>query len=296
MLPDNVIIAVMTSSVTGAGLVIAFYALLANMSEKVFVNRLERISQYRREIKRISSNPQAFSEENLKKTTEKLDNLRKRTDSVNTFPRYLGFGIVTCFVLFVLTAIFCFNWLGYSPDIQARAEMAQAMIIILFSVSLFAFLMVGVFGIIDVLRTLWSNFEKIRKEKQEVKAEIDESPKYGEISFKIIELLDDSRVPYETNARLKTNGSTIFPDIIVSSADGSLKYVIQIMTRPSQDNIYKTSEQYQASKEECNYRTILVADFQKNKSLIDTAKTYWDFVIDFRELGKLLEIVQTDGK
>ena len=42
MLTDEVVTAIMTSSITGAGLVIAFYALIARMSDRIFSNKLDQ--------------------------------------------------------------------------------------------------------------------------------------------------------------------------------------------------------------------------------------------------------------
>ena len=101
MLADNIIIAIMAASVTGAGLVIAFYALLARMSEKIFSTRFEQLDERRAQVEQITSNPDSFSEKNLKKTTAKLKELEGQIHSMKAFPQYLGIGVIISFSLFI---------------------------------------------------------------------------------------------------------------------------------------------------------------------------------------------------
>jgi hypothetical protein len=282
--------AIMTSSITGAGLVIAYYALIANMSEKVFANRFERINRYRQEIKRISSDPESFNDENLKETTERLGRLRKKTDSMKTFPKYLGLGILINFTLFLLTAYFSFNWLGFSADIQSRMELNQVVIIVLFTLSIFLFLFVGIYGISDILSTLWSNFDKLKKEKEEIKKEIEHAPKAAKIFEKIISILTKKNVDFEINAKIKVDGRVLVPDIIIRFKK-KIVYFVEILSKPTADKIYHLFIKYEKFKEHSEAKFILVADFESRQSLLNIAKSYWDIAIDVEELDKLGEII-----
>ena len=65
MLSENLAISIMTVSITGAGLVIAFYALVARMSEKIFENRFTQLDELRENIKQIKDRSDSFEEENF---------------------------------------------------------------------------------------------------------------------------------------------------------------------------------------------------------------------------------------
>jgi hypothetical protein len=106
MVSETVIAAIMAASVTGAGLVIAFYALIARMSDRIFSNRLNLLNEPREEIKEITGNLESFNEENLDKTTKRLEELGKQINSMKTYPRYLGPGVLLDFTFFIFTTIF----------------------------------------------------------------------------------------------------------------------------------------------------------------------------------------------
>jgi hypothetical protein len=285
---ENVVTAMMTGSITGAGLVIAFYALIANMSEKVFAHRFERLGRYRQEIKRISSDPESFNEKNLQETNSRLEKLRKKTDSLRTFPMYLGLGIGLDFVFFIMTAFASYSWLVIDPT--TRSEMFNVFLVVLFDLAIILFICVGIFGISDILTTLWANFNKLKSEKEKIKAEIEYAPKGAEISGNIMMFLNKMNISFETNVVIKSNGKILMPDFIIPSKKRP-KYSIEVKIKPTSQNVYTSSLQFEDFKEQTGVKTILISDFEDKQSVLRAAKGYWNYVLDLKELDKLREII-----
>jgi hypothetical protein len=281
MLSENVAIAVMTASITGAGLVITFYALLARMSDRIFAVRFEQLDERRREVKQISSNPDSFNEKNLKKTTSQLEDLEKEIHYMKAFPKYLGIGVMLNFLLFLLTA--------FSSFLYITGTGSDTPIIILFILSTFLFLGVGIYGIFDVNDAISEDFKKMKKEKEEIKQEITNAPEEVRIVSEIESLLLDMKVPFERNTPVKADGVKVVPDLVIPSANNP-KYVIEIWSKPTYDLLNRISLKYMKLSES-NIKTIFISDFEKNEALLEFAEYFWDYVVDPRYIEKLKTIL-----
>jgi len=288
MVSETVITAVMTSSVTGAGLVIAFYALIARMSDRIFANRLEQLEKRRREIKEITSKPESFQEKALEKTTKRLEDLRKEINSMKTFPRYLGPGVLLDFFFFVMAALLSLFWLANTPE--KRAPMGDTVALIVFFISLFTFFVVGVYGIIDVLTTMTADFSKLQEKKEDIKAELKEARKEAKIGGQVAQFLNKTGIAFERDVMIKTNGDRAFADFRVCSKN--IEYIIEVLTKPTSQNVYKTSEKYEMYKVLAPAKTILISDFSDNMPAQEAATTYWDFVVDVNNLDELRQIIR----
>src|SRR4030067_951544 len=131
----------MTASITGAGLVIAFYALIARMSDSIFSCRFELLEEKNQEVEQIRSNPASFKGDNLEKTSSRLKELSKEIDSTKTFPRYLGIGVGINFALFLVTSLICAEWLRLNTEPNNPTQ-NDWLIVVLFMAT------VGLFGIV----------------------------------------------------------------------------------------------------------------------------------------------------
>jgi hypothetical protein len=281
----------MVSSVTGAGLVIAFYALISRMSDKIFTNKFKQLEERRREIRRISSDPNNFKEENLKKTTKRLSELGKKIDSIKTFPKYLVLGVVFDFFLFLYTSISSWVWLLQSAENRANDIVMEPSILFCFSLSLALFLMVGFLGIFDVGSTMWSEFEKLKEEKEEIKGEIVGARLEAQIVDQILIALDKVDIDFERDIDFKTDGQLLRADFIVPSRK-TPKYLIEVLTDPTQDKVYKIAEKYDKFKVQTSVKTILVSNFENQQITLRTAKAYWDYVVDIKQLEDLEKIIK----
>jgi hypothetical protein len=163
--------AILTSSVTGAGLVIAFYALIAKMSDNIFECRFDLLEEKEKEFQRIRTNRDSFSRENLKNSTSLLKELIDEIDSFKTYPKYLKNGIASTFMLFILTTFAAFLYLQNYEQNVTNILFTYTLIAI-YLVSIFAFLGIGIYGLDDVNETMKLQFKRLAKRKSELKEEI----------------------------------------------------------------------------------------------------------------------------
>jgi ABC-type multidrug transport system fused ATPase/permease subunit len=168
----------MTASVTGAGLVIAFYALLANMSDRIFERRIQRLEEKRQEFKNTVQDTQNLNISNLESTRAHARRLTSLTDEIEergSFPSFLGPLVGFDFILFIITAFLAFYWLGiYEVD---RTVPLGNLVIFVFIGSLASLGISGVFGITEVYQTIRYRFEELKKQKEHAKEEIREAVK-----------------------------------------------------------------------------------------------------------------------
>lgn len=289
MISETLTSVILSASITGAGLVIAFYALIARLSDRIFEKRFELLGEKNIEIEQIRRDPDAFLEENLKKTTKRLNELSQETDSMRVFPRYLGSIAAFSFVGFIVAACLSLDWLFSS--VEARAAMNDWLTPLVFFVSIVLFGIVGVLGIFDVLGTMKDQFEKLKAKKAEVKGEIKNAPTEARWFELVEEILGTAGVEFQRAPIIKTNGKLLVPDLVIPSLK-TPRFLIEIMLRPDADSIYRVSDQYQRFKQRSSAKTILIADFSEKMLTLEVAKVYWDFVIDIRDLEKLKEIVR----
>jgi len=269
-------------------LVIAFYALIARMSDSIFSCRFELLEEKNQEVEQIRSNPASFKGDNLEKTSSRLKELSKEIDSIKTFPRYLGVGVGITFALFLLTSLICAEWLRLSTQ-QNNPTQNDWIIVVLFIITVGLFGLVGAAGIADVRDTLKVQFKNLAKKKAEIKEEIMYAPKEAETVAYIESNLAALRIDFESNATIKVSGKLFRPDIIIPSKRNP-KYLVEVLGRPNADLIYKLAADYHHFKVETGVKTILVANFEGKVSLKDVAQAYWDFVVDFRDMSDMDEL------
>lgn len=290
MIPENLASSILTASITGAGLVIAFYALIAHMSDRMFENRFELLDEKNREVEQIVGNVESFNRENLKLTTKRLEELGQEIDSMRTFPRYLGSVVAIDFGIFLFAAILSLTWLWSSPE--SRAQMNDWMILLIFLISVGLFAFVGIYGITDVMSTMKYHFTKLSKKKEKVKEEIRKGPEEARTAFKLVQdTLTRLSLSFEATPLIKTDGTALIPDFVVPSAKNP-KYLIEVLTWPNSSIVYTLSVAYQRLKSQTFAKTILVSDFSDRLSILDLAKSYWDFVVDIKNLNILKEIIE----
>jgi len=282
----------LTSSITGAGLVIAFYALIAKMSDSIFSCRFELLEEKKRDVEQIRSNLGYFSEENLDETSSRLKELSKEIDSMKAFPRYLAVGVGVNFLLFLLTAILCFNWL-YDYKGPALATSSDYSLIGFYMFSIGLFMSVGFMGLVDVRETMKIHFNKFSNKKTELKKEIMYAPKEAETLALIKQHLIALKVKFETSVMMKTpDGKLLRPDLIIPSAENP-KFLVEVMTQPYVQTIFERANQYEHYKADTGVETILVANFKGNITRINTARSYWDHVIDSDEMEKMPNVLKS---
>lgn len=144
-------------SVTGAGLVLAIYALIIPISKKLFLHRAQLLSKQMKlfEQKRKSISPNANN-----KDFNQLGTLRNLIKENKRLPIYLTTGVIVTFTLFITSAFVSFLPL-YNP--LSNTPENDFIIMIMFFCSLIAFMFLGAFTISDISLTMKKEYEQISK-------------------------------------------------------------------------------------------------------------------------------------
>jgi len=82
------------ASLTGAGLVLAIYSLVLPRAEEILKRRAEVRSQAK---KRLT--------EKLKKDEEGIEDLAREVEAKSKFPAFLGWLVVGCFILYIVSSL-----------------------------------------------------------------------------------------------------------------------------------------------------------------------------------------------
>ena len=157
---ETLISTLLTASITGAGLVIAIYALITPISNKIFERRLETLKKKLRQFEEVKAQT---TPEEASKDAKILKALASEIREMKTFPSYLGSLVLFDFVLFAFTAFLSLFWFfSNREDVQTYGVVG------LFALSAFLFLAVGMGSIIDVYGSMKREFEQLKKEKEEI--------------------------------------------------------------------------------------------------------------------------------
>lgn len=165
MVSETFVSSILTASVTGAGLVIAYYAFIGSMADRIFQRRADKLEQRHEAIRKIREDTQAFETTNLEKTMKKLKTLSDGVNEISTFPNYLGYFVFIDFMLFSLSAAFAFNWL--STDAIQRNDNQWILLGGVFIGALLLLIFVGGSGIVEVYRTMQDRFEELKQAKKD---------------------------------------------------------------------------------------------------------------------------------
>ncbi len=148
----------MEASITGAGLVLAVYALIIPMSTRIFKELDREIKDNLIEFDKLKNSITPES----KKEMKKLDQLRKNINGTKLLPARLGFGVLITFSLYCLSAI-----VGAVEFVSPYSQPIDYLPI-LFIVATGAFFVVGGLAIIMVLIPMINEFEAITKRQKKV--------------------------------------------------------------------------------------------------------------------------------
>lgn len=158
---DILLSTLLASSITGAGLIIAIYALIAPISNRIFEERLN--SLHNKMVEFEKSKEKITPEESL----EEFQHFRAKAveiQSMKAFPSYLAFGVKFVFTCYIMTAFFSSLWLTN----VVQNPLAEFLLISLFCLSTISFFIVGRYAIKDVSISMKEEFEQLKKASEEM--------------------------------------------------------------------------------------------------------------------------------
>ncbi|HLE75553.1 MAG TPA: hypothetical protein VI864_05860 [Candidatus Bathyarchaeia archaeon] len=164
MLSETVVSTFLQASITGAGLVLAIYALFTPLSHRIFEERAKRLQ---RQIEKFEGLKNKITPDSKNKELKELQNLQKEIKETKIFPRYLGSGVFLTFVGYVVSVMSDGNWLA---SLNNRTPPNEFIIIMVFVFSTIGFLFVGALTIIEIYASMRREFEDVKKKQKEVKS------------------------------------------------------------------------------------------------------------------------------
>jgi uncharacterized membrane protein (DUF106 family) len=158
--------AFLEASITGAGLVLAVYALITPISQKIFQKRANKLETLLKEFEKERNKITADAPE---KDFNRLTKLRDEIKKTRVLPRYLGFGIALTFGLFMLSVLYDTLWFNGTPS-----SFSDGFVFVVFLFAVFTFLSVGIITISEISSMMTDEFEDIKKRQKEAKETTDE--------------------------------------------------------------------------------------------------------------------------
>lgn len=174
MLTETVVSTILQASITGAGLIIAIYALITPIMDKIFK---ERVRLHRKKKKEFDKLKEKITSESSAEIFKKLKTLAKEIKEIKMFPRYLGFGVSFVFSSYILTVFCGLNWFIFE---SYRNFVHEFVVVNLFFFSTIAFFIVGMYAIFDVYRAMKGEYEQLKREREEIEKERKKLEKFTE--------------------------------------------------------------------------------------------------------------------
>lgn len=176
MLNENLVLTLLQASITGAGLVLAVYALIIPLTRKFFSYRIEamytEIGEVRRKVGKGDFSEADFSPSDF--STIDLDALRKNLDRIEqqgTIPTYLSWGAGVIFFGYMASTLLSYGWLVNWEKLTVDFWLPIA-----FVASTSLFLLMGLYVIKDINQTMKKEFEELKKLRKP-KSGTEEKPK-----------------------------------------------------------------------------------------------------------------------
>jgi len=165
MLSQEFVSSLLQASITGAGLVLAVYALIIPLSRRLFSYRAEEIYENIQELKkRILDTGAHVSTEEISELETLLETIGKRKE----FPTYLSWGAGITFFGYIASTFLSFFWM-----IDYNRPTADNWLPSTFFISTFFFLLLGIISIKDISQTMKREFEELKKKVEETKSKAD---------------------------------------------------------------------------------------------------------------------------
>jgi cell division protein FtsL len=161
VLTETAVSALLTASITGAGLVLAVYTLIIPLSRRFFSYRAEEVHEKIQELK------EKIDKTNTRVSADELREMKAMVEGIEeqqAFPTYLGLGAGVIFLGYIVFTVLSFFWL-----IDYSKQTADSWLPFAFLISTILFLLLGLFSVKDISQTMKREFETLKEEVEETK-------------------------------------------------------------------------------------------------------------------------------
>ncbi|MEM2173271.1 MAG: hypothetical protein QXS66_08580 [Thermoproteota archaeon] len=157
---ENIALALLQSSITGAGLVLAVYALLIPILRTLFEKRAKElkdsIEAYRKKSETISTEIKEKEIREIRRLLSKIEEKRK-------LPGYMDLGIMLSFLIYILS-VFLSLWSLFDSNIILST-------ILFFIMATLIFLFTGVCALVDIYSAFRDEYRSLKEEIDKGKSE-----------------------------------------------------------------------------------------------------------------------------
>jgi len=155
MLNQEFVFVLLQASITGAGLVLAVYALIIPLARRFFSYRAEDIHQDIQELKeRIRETDTSISQDDLSELRGMLDSI----EALKDFPAYLSWVAGATFFFYLGSTLMSVWWI-----MDWNKQTFDSWLPNSFGLATLLFLGVGLYSIRDISKTMKREFEDLKK-------------------------------------------------------------------------------------------------------------------------------------
>jgi uncharacterized protein (DUF2225 family) len=151
----------MEASITGAGLILAIYALIVPMSHRIFVEMDKELTAMKMKFEKIRT---TLTPESTDKEMKQLNSLIKEIKSMSKFPSDLGIGVVFTFSVYFVSILFDSLQLVNPSSTSSQTFVLGG----LFIVATVSFFFVGGNAILRIYSSMKKEFDEITKKQKEL--------------------------------------------------------------------------------------------------------------------------------
>jgi Sec-independent protein translocase protein TatA len=163
MLEENLVLTLLQASITGAGLVLAVYALIIPLYKRIFGYRAEDVYETLQKFK------EGAREADTLISPEKLSELKAKLTTIEEqrgFPTSLSWGMGITFFGYMVSALMSFFWVTAID----KPTWMDAWLPLAFVGSTVLFLLLGIASIQEISQTMKREFEDLKKEVEDAKS------------------------------------------------------------------------------------------------------------------------------
>jgi hypothetical protein len=169
MFTEGFVSILLEASITGAGLILAIYALISPILDKVIKVRKELIAAKKEQFDILA---EKIKTERSDANMKQLNKLNDALTELTSFPNFLGLGVVLVFMLFLSTSVNAFIW--FTQPSNAKSLLTEDTITVSFLSAIGGFFIVGLYTILEVARTMRHEWKELEEEKAKAKKSVNE--------------------------------------------------------------------------------------------------------------------------
>jgi uncharacterized coiled-coil protein SlyX len=161
LLNQEFVFTILQASLAGAGLVIAVYALVIPLLNKLFTERAETLTKLTKELREISKKMDITDSKAIEEKVEKLSRIGTEISGKISYPSYLSLGFSLTFIGYIISTLMCLQIL-VNPSAPISVPL-DGFLVPLFGASTIGFGIVGGFSIKDTYSVLKKEFDETKK-------------------------------------------------------------------------------------------------------------------------------------